>query len=268
MTRFIACALLLLVGIVAVSAMRGLTYPYGKNVGCENPACHCLDCVCTDCPCGKTPVDLVVALHPVIVADGIDARFAAEIGELKRAGWYATILQTRTDQDAIRELILAGPTQPYVVFTGNGKPISAASLNTAKDIGEWLNSEVGKFTIKVAWKTGATIVPAGDAPEEETAAPQATPAKLYSLVCRSGGDRCPPCKHFERDQRSIEGELETTIRLVHDDDPARSDFPCNSVPTFFLLLDGKIVDKTAGYGGKKDFLRWLNSAAKANGGHW
>jgi len=274
--RIIAIALVLLLGYVAYSAMQGLTH-----YECKNPYCECEPCKCGrfDCHCRATVVPVVVepepeptpepckpaTLHAYIVveckADPCrnprcpSAPHIAAVKELRAKGWQLTVL----DKSEAAKLPVEGDKFPYVVVTADGEKAAGKFLDTAFAIGTWLNEQ--KVTLGGEW---------------EQVAAEANPAGLYSLAQVSGGESCPPCMAFKRDQRAIEQEIGAPVEVSHiniHNLPLRvtlgkDQTTVESVPTTFLLKDGRIVDRVSGYRGKRAFLSWLAKAEKANGGRW
>lgn len=263
----IVAGLFLLLGWCAYSAMCGLTYPYGKTIGCTNPACRCLDCECANCQCGTTPVVVEpqppepVKLRAYVVVGCKDERcpnprcpsapHLAIVKELRERGWQLTLL----DKSEAATLPIEGDKYPYVVVTADGQAMGGKFLTTAFDIGTWLNEQRAGVP-GGEWDSAGSNAPAQGA---------SAGSGLYSLALVTDPEHCPPCAALERDRHSIEEELEATFHIVP---PGSQEFPCRSIPTVFLLLDGKPVDQTSGYRGKRAFLSWLAKAEKANGGRW
>jgi thiol-disulfide isomerase/thioredoxin len=276
--RILAIALVLLLVYVAYSAMQGLTHHE-----CLNPACKCEPCKCgrLGCHCRATPVVPVVVtpvepqppepvkLRAYIVVGCKDERcpnprcpskpHLAIVKELRERGWQLTLL----DKSEAATLPIEGDKYPYVVVMADGQPMGGKFLTTAFDIGTWLNEQ----------RAG---VPGGEWEVVKQSLTTESPAGLYSLAQVSGGESCPPCMAFARDQHSIEEELGAKVDVTHinlHNLPLRvtlgkDQTTVDSVPTTFLLLDGRIVDRVSGYRGKRAFLSWLAKAEKANGGRW
>lgn len=261
--NIIVIGLLLVLVYVAMAAMNGLAHkPQPVPVFPVSPAV----------PVVVTPIVVTpepVKLRAFVVVGCKDehcrnprcpsAPHLAIVKELRDKGWQLTVL----DKSEAATLPIEGDKYPYVVVTADGQPMGGKFLTTAFDIGTWLNEQ----------RAG---VPGG---EWEQAQAEVRPAGLYSLAQVSGGEACPPCMAFARDQHAIEEELGATIDVTHvnlANLPLRVTLGGESVvvesaPTTFLLKDGKPVSSYTGYhlrDGKKAFLSWLAKAEREHKGSW
>lgn len=275
--RILAIALVLLLVYVAYSAMQGLTHHE-----CLNPACICEPCKCgrLGCHCRSPAVPVVVTpivvtpepvkLRAFVVVGCKDERcpnprcpsapHLAIVKELRERGWQLTVL----DKSEAAPLPIEGDKYPYVVVTADGQPMGGKFLTTAFDIGTWLNEQRAGVP-GGEWEQNN--IPAAPLPPKNGDVHQGPVLNsgLYSLALVTDPEHCPPCAALERDRPSIEEELGAPFRIVA---PGSQEFPCRSIPTVFLLLDGKPVDQTSGYRGKKHFLSWLAKAEREHKGSW
>jgi len=287
--RIIAIALVLLLGYVAYSAMQGLTH-----YECKNPYCECEPCKCGrfDCHCRATVVPVVVEPEPEPTPEPVKPNelrayvvtackspgckdhgaFARELQRLSNWGTKLRVLAANSPADAvqIKNLNIPCDAFSYVVLTDGFNVYVKPWPKNADEIGNWLLETAKDKRPDCVWGVAGDVEPM---PKPQA---EAAPAGLYSLAQVSGGESCPPCMAFKRDQRAIEQEIGAPVEVNHinmHNLPLRvtlgkDQTTVESVPTTFLLLDGRIVDRTTGYRGKRHFLSWLAKAEREHGGKW
>jgi len=249
--RILAIALVLLLAYVAISAMDGLTRKPPVTVD-PLPVIYTPDPQPEPEPTPEPPKPATLRAYVVVECKSDPCRnprcpsapHMAAVKELRAKGWQLTVL----DRSEAAKLPVEGDKFPYVVVTADGERAAGKFLDTAFSIGTWLNEQ--KVALGGEW---------------EQAAAEANPAGLYSLAIVTDPEHCPPCAALERDRASIEQELGAEFRIVA---PGSQEFPCRSIPTTFLMLDGKPVANYSGYRGKRHFLSWLAKAEREHGGKW
>jgi len=262
--RAVAIALVLLAAYVAISAMDGLTRKPPVTVD-PAPVIYTPDPQPEPTPEPPKPATLRAYVVVECKADPCrnprcpSAPHMAAVKELRAKGWQLTVL----DKSEAAKLPVEGDKFPYVVVTADGERAAGKFLDTAFGIGTWLNEQ--KVTLGGEWEQNNT--PAAPLPSKDGDVHQGPVLNsgLYSLALVTDPEHCPPCAALERDRASIEQELGAEFRIVA---PGTQEFPCRSIPTVFLLLDGKPVAQTSGYRGKRAFLSWLAKAEREHGGRW
>jgi hypothetical protein len=197
--------------------------------------------------------------------------FARELQRLSNWGDKLRVLAANNPADAeqIKNLNIPCDAFSYVVLTDGFNVYVKPWPKNADEIGNWLLETAKDKRPDCVWGVAGDVEPQPNPSVDHIASARkvATPTQsgLYSLALVTDPEHCPPCAALERDRASIEQELGAEFRIVA---PGSQEFPCRSIPTVFLLLDGKPVAQTSGYRGKRHFLSWLAKAEREHGGRW
>jgi len=262
--RILAIALVMLAAYVAISAMDGLTRKPPVTVD-PLPVIYTPDPQPEPEPTPEPPKPNELRAYVVTACKTPGCKdhgaFARELQRLSNWGTKLRVLAANNAADAeqIKNLNVPCDAFSYVVLTDGFNVYVKPWPKNADEIGNWLLETAKDKRPDCVWGVAGDVEPMPEAREEVSS------SGLYSLAVVTDPENCKPCETLELDRPSLERELETTFRIVA---PGSRDFPCRSIPTVFLLLDGKPVAQTSGYRGKRAFLSWLAKAEKANGGRW